>query len=44
MVWLLAVALFCLGGCAQAEAVSPVSPFMERMEQERAKLESLPAE
>jgi len=44
MVWLLAVALFCLGGCAQAEAVSPLSPFYERMEQERAKLEGLPAD
>ncbi|MGI4816903.1 MAG: DUF6624 domain-containing protein [Janthinobacterium lividum] len=44
MVWLAAIALLWLGGCAQDETVSPASPFIERMEQERAKLDALPAD
>ena len=44
MVWLAAVALLCLGRCTQAEIATPASPFIERMEQERAKLDSLPVD
>ena len=44
MIWLAAVALLCLGGCAQPEATATVSPFIERMEQERSKLAELPAD
>lgn len=44
MVWLAAVALLCLGGCAQSEAVTSDLPFIESMEQERAKLAGLPAD
>ncbi|WP_297803923.1 DUF6624 domain-containing protein [uncultured Brevundimonas sp.] len=44
MVYWFALALLCLGGCAQPQAETSASPFIERMEQERAKLESLPAD
>ena len=44
MIWLAAVALLCLGGCAQPAAETSVSPFIQRMEEERAKLAALPAD
>lgn len=44
MVWLAAVALLCLGGCAQPEVADTSSPFIQRMEQERSRLADLPAD
>lgn len=43
MVWLFAVGLLCLGGCAeQSPSDQFIVPLVQKMDQERAKLESLP--
>lgn len=43
MVWLFAAALLCFGGCSQpSEADTAIAPLVQRIETERAKLDSLP--
>ena len=45
MVWLLAVALLCLGGCTQPDEVDvAIAPLVQRIEEEQSKLNSLPSE
>lgn len=45
MGWLFAVALACLGGCAQPSTSDPfVAPLVQRMERERINLANLPAD
>lgn len=45
MVWVLAVALLCLGGCSQPSAVdAAIEPLVQRIEAEQAKLNSLPSD
>lgn len=44
MIWLAAVALLYLGGSALPDEEKSPSPFMQRMEEERAKLAGLPAD
>ena len=43
MVWLLAVALLCVGGCSmQDQSNSAISPLVQRIEQEQTELDNLP--
>lgn len=43
MVWFLVVSLLCLGGCSMApEPDRAIAPLVQRIEQEQAKLDSLP--